>query len=423
MDYTPFYNLGIALGLGLLVGLQRERSESKMAGIRTFPLITLAGALSAYLADYWASGWIIAAGTISIALLALASNALRTRHEAPEEKVGGQTTEVAAILMFLLGAYVVVGSHALAIAVGAMVAILLYLKPTLSGFVDRLGAKDTRAIMQFAALSFVVLPVLPDQAYGPYQVLNPREIWTMVVLIVGLSLSAYFIYKWTSEKLGTIAGGILGGLISSTATTVTYAKRTSGNRNVGRLAALVILIASTVSFVRVLIEVGVVIPGELGMIGPPIAAVLLFMVLLCVGFFFLIQHKEQDTLPEPDNPAQLQSAFIFGALYAIIIFAVAAAKDWLGDSGLYAVSIISGLTDVDAITLSLSNTIKGGGLAAAQGWKLILIAALSNMVFKAGLAIALGSRSLAKYVIALTVLTLVAGLLTVWLWPAGWHFS
>ena len=422
MDYTPFYNLGIALGLGLLVGLQRERSESRMAGIRTFPLITMTGVLTAYLADYWQSGWIVAAGALGIALLAVGSNVLRARSESQTEKVGGQTTEVAAILMFLLGAYVVVGNHTLAIAVGATVAILLFLKPTLSGFVERLGAKDTRAIMQFAALSLVILPVLPDQSYGPYQVLNPREIWTMVVLIVGLSLSAYFIYKWTSEKLGTIAGGILGGLISSTATTVTYAKRTDNDQKVGRLAALVIFIASTVSFVRVLIEVGIVIPGELGMIGPPIAAVLLFMVAICVGFFFFTQHKEQDHLPEPDNPAQLQSALIFGALYAVIIFAVAAAKDWLGDSGLYAVSIVSGLTDVDAITLSLSNTIKGGGLEAAQGWKLILIAALSNMVFKAGLAIGLGSRRLAKYVIVLTVLTLAGGLLVVWLWPAGWQF-
>ncbi len=420
MDYTPFYNLGIALGLGLLVGLQRERSESKMAGIRTFPLVAMTGVLVAYLAQYWDSGWIVAAGTLSIALLALASNMLRVKNDSPEEKVGGQTTEVAAILMFLLGAYVVVGSHTLAIAIGATVALLLYLKPTLSGFVNRLGPKDTRAIMQFATLSLIILPVLPNQDYGPYQVLNPREVWTMVVLIVGLSLSAYFIYKWTSEKLGTIAGGILGGLISSTATTVTYAKRTAGNKNVGRLAALVILIASTVSFVRVLIEIGVVIPGELGQIAPPIAVVLFFMILLCVGFFFFAQHKEQGELPEPENPAQLKSALIFGALYAIIIFAVAVAKDWLGNSGLYAVAIISGLTDVDAITLSLSNTIKSGGLAASQGWKLILVAALSNMVFKAGLAVGLGSRKLAKYVIGLTLATLAIGILVVLLWPENW---
>jgi uncharacterized membrane protein (DUF4010 family) len=423
MDYTPFYNLGIALGLGLLVGLQRERSESKMAGIRTFPLVTMTGVLTAYLAQYWNSGWIVAAGTLSIALLALASNLLRVKNDSPEEKVGGQTTEVAAILMFLLGVYVVIGNHTLAIAIGATVALLLYLKPTLSGFVSRLGAKDTRAIMQFATLSLIILPVLPNETYGPYAVLNPREVWTMVVLIVGLSLSAYFIYKWTSEQLGTIAGGILGGLISSTATTVPYAKRTAGKQNVGRLAALVILIASTVSFIRILIEIGVVIPGELGRIAPPIFVVLCFMIALCIGFFFFAQHKEQDELPEPENPAQLKSALIFGALYAIIIFAVAVAKDWLGNSGLYAVAVISGLTDVDAITLSLSNTIKGGGLAASQGWKLILVAALSNMVFKAGLAVGLGSRKLAKYVIGLTLVTLAVGVLIVLLWPESWFLT
>ena len=423
MDYTPFYNLGVALGLGLLVGLQRERSESKMAGIRTFPLITLSGAMTAYVAQYWESGWIVAAGALGMVLLGVGSNINRAQSSRLKEEVGGQTTEVAALLMFLVGAYVVVGSHAVAIAVGATVTILLHLKPTLSGFVERLGPRDTRAIMQFAALSLIILPVLPNQNYGPYQVLNPREVWTMVVLIVGLSLTAYFVYKWTSERIGTIAGGILGGLISSTATTVTYAERTKGNNKVGRLAALVIMIASTVSFVRVLIEVGVVIPNRLGVIGPPIGAVLLFMIGICVALFFFNQDKDEGKLPEPDNPAQLKSALIFGALYAVIIFAVAAATDWLGDSGLYAVSIISGLTDVDAITLSLSNTIKGGGLEAAKGWKLILIAALSNMVFKAGLAVFLGSKRLAKYVIGATILTLAAGGLVLWLWPDAWLFA
>ncbi|PPK88234.1 uncharacterized membrane protein (DUF4010 family) [Neolewinella xylanilytica] len=426
MDYTPFVHLATSLGLGLLVGLQRERANSEIAGIRTFGLITLSGTFCALLAEATDSRWLIAAGAIAVTILIAAANFIRAdtlRAEEADDVGIGQTTEIAILLMFLVGAFIPIGPTAVAVTTGASVAILLSLKRTLHRVTGNMTREDVRAIMQFAAIAFIILPLLPDQDYGPYETLNPREIWTMVVLIVGLSVVAYFVYKWAGKSIGTIAGGILGGLISSTATTVTYAKRTAGTERAGRLAALVIFIASTISFVRVLIEVGVVIPERLGVIAPPIAAMVVFMALLCCGLYWINDDEETEELPDPENPAQLKAALIFGALYAIIIFAVAAVEDYFGQRGLFVVSLISGLTDVDAITLSLSNTIKDGGLTAERGWSLILLAALSNMVFKAGLAVFLGSRNLSKYVLGATGLTIAAGALVLWLWPEGWAWG
>ena len=423
MDASPFITLGIALGLGLLVGLQAERANSRLAGIRTFPLITLAGALAAYLSLALESAWILAAGLLGIALLAFVSNYMRARDTSGHNSDSGQTTEVATLLMFLLGGYLVIGDKGIAVAIGAIVAVLLYLKPTLHALISHLGEKDTRAIMQFVVIALIILPVLPDKDMGPYAVLNPQEIWSMVALIVGLSLVGYFVYKWVGKSVGTIAGGILGGLISSTATTISYAKSSAGAANSGRLAALVILIASSVSFVRILLEIGVVIPDKLGVIAPPLIALLILMVILCVLLFFRSPTNGHEDIPEPDNPAQLKPALIFGALYGLIILAVAVAKDFFGNEGLYAVSILSGLTDVDAITLSLSNTIKDGGLQAAQGWKLILIAALSNLVFKAGLVGFMGSKQLIRYIWGASIIILAFGVIIILLWPENWMIA
>jgi uncharacterized membrane protein (DUF4010 family) len=218
-----FQQLGIALGLGLLVGLQRESVASRLAGLRTFSLVTLFGSICALLATMF-GGWVIAAGLIGLAGLILAGKYSDAQAGTPDP---GLTTEVAILLMFGVGAYLIVGHRTVAIAIGGGAAVLLHFKGQLHGAVERLSDKDIRAIMQFALISLVILPVLPNQAYGPYAVLNPRNIWWMVVLIVGISLSGYIVYKFFGEKVGLLIGGVLGGLISSTATTVSYSRRTA----------------------------------------------------------------------------------------------------------------------------------------------------------------------------------------------------
>jgi len=412
--------LGIALGLGLLVGMQREYKQHRVAGIRTFALATLLGSITGLIAEHFDAGIIVAIGGLCLALLLVTVNFIKQKDKEIQDL--GQTTEVAFLLMYALGVYLSFGNLNLGVALGGMIALLLHYKSRMGQFVDNLDPKDIRAIMQFVAITLVILPILPNQTYGPYDVLNPREVWLMVVLIVSLSMIGYIIYKVLDKDSGTIANGLLGGLISSTATTVTFSRRTNEMPKAARLAAFIIMTASAVSIVRVLVEVSVVSPQSIKTIAPPLIAEFVFMVLVCTGLYFYNRNKETQELPEPNNPAQLKSALVFGFLYAFILLAVAAAKDYFGESGLYIVSFISGLTDVDAITLSLSQSLNQGNLDSQLAWKLMLVAALSNLIFKGGMASVLGTKSLSKYVWIVFALSIVFGVFLIFLWPETWVF-
>jgi uncharacterized membrane protein (DUF4010 family) len=277
--------------------------------------------------------------------------------------------------------------------------------------------------MTLAGISLIILPILPNETYGPLDVLNPQNIWLMVTLIVGISVVGYFIYKVVGKKAGIISNGILGGLISSTATTVSYARKTKEAQNISKLAVFVITTASAISMVRVLIEIGVVVPEKLGQIILPIAAEIVIVSILCVIIFYLINKNNSDNeMPEPSNPAQFKSALLFGLLYGFILLAVAFTKQQFGNNALYIVSIISGLTDVDAITLSLSQMMKDGRLQTELGWKLILLASISNLVFKGIMAIVLGAKEIVKWIVVVFGVAIVSGLLIIWLWPQSWHF-
>ena len=243
VDLIVLQQLAIAFGLGLLLGLQRERAESSIGGIRTFPLIAIFGTICAQLEKSF-GGWVIAAGLLALVAIVIYSNFAKMKSGAIDP---GMTTEVAALLLYGLGAYVVVGNMVIAVVVGGAMAVLLHFKKPLHELAGAIGEHDMRAIMQFVLLSLVILPVLPNQDLGPYGVWNPFQIWLMVVLIVGISLSGYIAYKILGARAGTLLAGILGGLISSTATTVSYARRTAENASLASLAAFVIMIASCVS--------------------------------------------------------------------------------------------------------------------------------------------------------------------------------
>ncbi len=384
-----FLHFGIALGLGLLVGLQRERSESRLAGVRTFALVTLSGTLTAYLAEPF-GGWVVAAGLVSLAGLMVVGNLAKLEGGKADP---GLTTEVAMLLMFGVGAFVVVGPAPVAIVVGSVVAVLLHLKPQLHDFSTRIADADFRAIMQFALITLVILPVLPDRTFGPYQVLNPREIWLMVVLIVGLGLVGYLAYKALGDRVGTLLAGVLGGAISSTATTVSYSRRAEASPPASGLAALVVILASGVACVRVLVEIGVVAPAFLAAVALPLG--LLLVTFAVYSLVLWRQHSAAEAkVPEAGNPSELKPALIFAFLYAVILVAVEAARRHLGEAGLYAVAAVSGLTDVDAITLSTANLVSAGRLEAAVGARLVVLATLANLAFKAGMVAVLGSRGM-----------------------------
>jgi uncharacterized membrane protein (DUF4010 family) len=320
------------------------------------------------------------------------------------EERPGLTTDVAALLMFGVGAYLVLGQTPVAVAVGGVVALLLHWKGAMHGFAQRIGEKDVTAIMRFVLITLVILQVLPDRTYDPYHVVNPYQIWLMVVLIVGINLLGYAAYRVLGSRGGAVVAGTLGGFISSTATTVSQARE----KTAPDLGALVIQLASTVVFARVLIEVAVATPDHFTRIAPPIAIV--GAVFVAASLLLCLRVRTRETrAPEPTNPAELKPALLFGAAYAVVLLAAAAAKEHLGTQGLYAVAVLSGLTDMDAITLSTSRLAQDGRLGPDSAWRVILVAMLANLVFKGAVVGVLGSRRL---LLRVALLFGIAGLAT-----------
>jgi uncharacterized membrane protein (DUF4010 family) len=412
MNFVTFETLGIALALGLLVGLQRQRAEKPLAGIRTFPLITLFGTICAMLAQHF-TPLMVPLGLLAIVVLVAIEN---LRRPAQAEKNSGVTTEAAILVMFAVGAYLVHGERAVALAVTGSLVLLLYAKQPMHRFVRQMGEGDITAIVQFVIISLIILPLLPRRTYGPYAVLNPFEIWLMVVLIVALNLLGYIAWKLLSARSGTLISGVLGGLVSSTATTVSYSRQAAGGGVQTALAALVIMLASTVVFARILFEIGVVAAQRWADLSGPVIALLIINILISALAYLRIRSQPAQT-PVLDNPAELKPALLFGLLYALVIFAVAAVKDLFGERALYVVAILSGLTDVDAITLSTAQLVNSDRITSATGWRLILCAALANLGFKLGIGAVLGGRVLFRRVLALFALTLLSGIVLLWLWP------
>lgn len=408
-----FVSLGVALGLGLLVGFQRERTAETLAGFRTFPLISLAGALAGHLGRWADARWILPAGLLGLVALVVTGNLSLSRGG---EHRPGITTEVAALVMFLVGATAAVGPIGAAVVMGGMVAVLLHFKRPMHALATRLSDDEVRAVMRIVVIGLVILPVLPDRSYGPYDVLNPFRVWLMVVLIVGISVTSYVLYKLADARVGTLLGGLLGGLISSTATTASYARRARETRGFAPAAAIVLMLASTVVFLRIFVEVGLVAPALLPRIAAPLGAMALVNVALCgVGLWQIGPVRAGGTGQE--DPTELRVALVFGALYGGIVFAVAAAKEHLGAAGVYGVAAISGLTDVDAITLSLANLAELGRVESEVAWRAILLATLSNLVFKGGMAFALGGRALLLRIAPLFGCSLAVGGAILAAWP------
>lgn len=411
MDLTStFLSLGIALGLGLLVGMQREQVATQLAGLRTFALITVLGTICGLLAVNF-GGWVIAAGFLAL------TGALMTGHVAElrgEKTESGVTTEVAALAMFGVGAYVVTGFREVAIVIGGGIAVLLHFKGQLHGIAARLG-EDSKSIMQFVLISLVILPILPNRTYGPLNVVNPRQIWLMVVLIVGIGLAGYIAYKFFGAKAGLLLAGLLGGMISSTATTISYSKRAAKQELPDNQIAIVILLASTVSCALVLVEIAIVAPEFLRAAITPLVLVVTTLGVLSLPFWFL-QTKGRNEMPSQGNPTELKGALYFAVLYTLILLAIAAVKDLYGARGLYVVAAASGLAEVHALALSTSQLVGAGRISSIEGWRIIAVALISNLAFKAAIVAILGTRAIAKKVVLPYVLTIAVGISVVLLW-------
>lgn len=408
--YEVIQAFATSIGIGLLIGLERERQSDLKAGLRTFALVGMLGCLCALLAQTTDSGWILAAGMLAIAAMMIAA------HVSDPLDTGdpGTTSVIALMVCYALGAIVWFGYTSTAVMLAIATTVLLYFKAQLHGISRSLTHIDLLSMLQFGVLALVILPILPDKDFGPYQALNPHNIWWMVVLISGVSLAGYAALRLTGAQHGAALIGLFGGIASSTATTMIFARHAKANVDLGRTAMVVILLANIVVMVRL---------GLVSFAVAPNIAEQLFGVLGCgiaLGVGATLWGWRQlaggDALPMPNvtNPTEIKTALTFGGLYALILVLSAWLQDVAGNRGIYLLALASGLTDVDAITLSSLRMFGMEKLNAAQTITAITLATLSNLAFKTGLVVVIGGAALARRTLpglAAIAVGLVGGLL------------
>jgi uncharacterized membrane protein (DUF4010 family) len=391
-SYEHVQAFAISLGIGLLIGIERERRTDPKAGLRTFALVGMLGCLSALIADHTSSGWVVAVGMLVIAAMMIA--ALVT--DPQDDGDPGTTSIVALMICYGLGAAVWFGYTALAVMAAITTTVLLYFKTQLHGISASLSHKDLISILQFAVLSFVVLPILPDTDFGPYDAFNPHQIWWMVVLISGVSLAGYAALRLVGSEHGAPLIGFFGGLVSSTATTMVFARHARSDDDLVRTAAVVILIANLMVILRLALVSAVVAPELTLTLAAVLGAGLLLG--LAVTLYGWRQIKAHGELPMPEvtNPTELKTALTFGVIYGLVLFLSAWLQDIAGSKGLYLVALASGLTDVDAIALSSLRLYNLEKLTGAEAVISIALATMSNLAFKLGLVVSIGGAALAR---------------------------
>jgi uncharacterized membrane protein (DUF4010 family) len=408
-----FLRLALAVGLGLIVGLQRERASKGLAGIRTYPIITILGFLLAVLTPAGGYPWLLAAALLAVAGLVTMLRFLKSQGGVMET---GIVTEVSALVMLALGYYLLQGRMEVALVIAGGMAVLMQYREPLHQLADKMGENDIKAIMQFVVVALVILPILPNEKMGPYNVFNPFEIWLVVVLIVGISFGGYVAYKLLGERKGMLLGAVLGGLVSSTATTVSFSRLVRADASLLTSAVMVIMLASAISVLRVLVLAWVMAPAFVVSMLAPMGLVMLLFFMLCLALG-VRKTTGHTSMPAQHNPAQLRTALVFGGMYALIKLAVAAGNDWFGSGALYPVAMISGLTDVDAITLATADMVRHEALLGDLGWRLILVAIMANLVFKAVSAGVMGGKALFLKIGMYFGIIFVVGLGVVLFWP------
>ena len=380
-----------SLAIGLLIGLERERSPGSRAGLRTFALVALFGTLAAMLSEEANMPWLLLGGLLTVGLMTIAAY-FRVKDDSADP---GTTTVAAILVCYGLGAAVWYGNDTLAIMLAIITTVLLYFKTELHGITEKLSRRDLISILQFAVLTFIILPILPDKNYGPYEAINPYQIWLMVVLISGVSLAGYVALQFIGPRHSAVLG-LFGGLVSSTATTLVYARRSAESQNFVPLAVVVILLANLTILIRLTIVSAVASPSILPHLLPILGSGFLLGLGITAYWWYQLQQQNELPVPETKNPTEIGTAAAFGLIYGIVLFSSAWLSDIAGSSGLYAVALISGLTDVDAITLSSLRLYELGKLGTSETVTAISIGIISNIGFKLGLVFFFGRSLLAK---------------------------
>ncbi len=404
-DVHLLVRFAVAVGIGFLIGLEREfaktvraravddtnTQEKQFAGLRTFTLIALLGFLAALSAEPL-GGWFFAIILVGfIALLVTSYVASIRRGDI------GATSEVTALITFLLGGLAYEGHLLFIIIVAVLVLLLLSFKLPLHRFVTMLTEQEVRAIIEFVIISVLVLPFLPNVGYGPHGTWNPKEIWTMVVLVSGISLVGYLLAKVMGQGRGTLLAGVIGGLVSSTAVALSFARVARQRSTALAALSMGILASAAIMFLRMLLELYVV-NKDLALV---MTAPLTLTAVAGLGAAWFLQRAAGKHPPDDEpmltNPLNFRVALQFAVLYALVRWLVVWADERFGNAGTYVAGALAGVTDVDAVTLSMAR------MAGEPGWSTqaqitILIAATVNTLVKFGIAVVVGGPALRRTV-------------------------
>jgi len=413
---AAFFHLGVALAIGLLIGVERgwaERDEeegTRVAGVRTFALIGLLGGAAALVAQPLGA-LLPALGLVALAGLFATAHVIHARTR-PDQL--GITVPVAGLLTFVLGALAAAGETAVAAAGAVVTALLLSSKPILHHWLGTLRRRELSAGLQLLLLSVVVLPLLPDQGYGPWQTLNPYRIWWMVVLIAAMSFVGYFAVKEVGARRGAVFTGLFAGLASSTALTLHFSRLARGEPGLAPNLAMGILLACGTMFPRMAVVLAVTAPGVLVPILPPLGLMTLVVYGAALRQWWVSGEARGEAAAPMTNPLELPAAIGFGALLALVMVLAKGVELWLGGAGVLALAAASGIADVDAITLSLAGMSRAGldPRIAVSG---IILAAATNSLIKGGMATGVGGKRLGLTVALPLGAAAILGPLAVWL--------
>lgn len=389
-----FLQLAVALFAGLLIGTERgwqrssEPEGQRAAGIRTFGLIGLGGGLWAILGRE-VSPTVLGAAILVLGLALVVSYWLQVR----TRDQYGMTTQVAAFVTFALGAIAIEGHPAVAAGGAVVTALLLGLKPPLHNWLTRLTELELQGALKLLLISVVVLPVLPNRGYGPWEALNPYVIWLMVVMIAGIGFVGYVAVRVTGTRYGLLLTGFVAGLMASTPLALTFARLGRNAPANGPVFAAAILAASSTMFPRALAVASVIEPDLFERLAVPLLAMMAAGYVGAAYWWWTGGRHADETSPPIRNPFEIGPALRFGVLLTLIMLLARAVEHWVGEAGIYALATVSGLTDVDAITLSLAR-FADREIALAVAANGIVIAAMTNTLFKAALVLGIGGVDL-----------------------------
>ena len=416
LDLDTVRAFATALLIGALIGVEREKrkmddNDIDAWGLRPFILASLVGAISGWVSRTYDFPWVVVGVLAVLAALVVTSYVLVAR---VQPKALSLSTELGAVAVFLLGAIVTMGHEGLAIGLGVVIAAVLAYKQPLHGMVSKIGWDDVFAGLRLMIATFVVLPLLPNRTIDPWGALNPYSLWLLVLLISSLGLVGYVATRWLGTGRGAALTALTGGLVSSTAVTLSFARRSNeqGSERLGDLLAGGILLAWCIMFGRVVVEVLVVNPALVAKVLVPFVAMAVAGGVVAGVLFWraAVMHSSAGQRSEDvplKNPFSLTAAAKFGAFFAVVLLVVKLVQAHFPGEGVYLVAALAGLTDVDAITLSMAEYAKTGDAEIAVN--AIVIAAITNTCVKCGMVLMMGGRMMKGPVIAGTVVVFLAG--------------